>query len=401
MKIARIIWSNFMQPKTSVKLGQDACQRILRSAGMKSKAARRRKQNSAYAAEIPQEIGIQLTYRCNLRCKHCFQWNEKGFFKEETKSVGKMDLDLEVIEKALNETRKNKANLYLWGGEPLVHRKWEDICKLLESDPRWTVLCTNGLLIEERLDSICRISPNLAMLVSIDGLGRHHDAIRGKGTFDRIIKNINLLLSLHKRGIYKGRVSVNCVINQHAVSHLYDFVSYFEKMEIDTVYLCFPWYIPERICKSMDKFVQSNFPQLKLDSKVRKPSWYSYSFHLDSEHLDILKAEINKLLSREWNIRIRLQPAVELNEIDDFISGTEHTAQNRSQCFAISNRMDILADGQVSSCKLFPEFSIGNLYSHGVIDIWNNEQFKDFRRVLSGGLMPVCSKCVLLYLSGQ
>ncbi|MEJ2092236.1 MAG: hypothetical protein P8X65_08585 [Syntrophobacterales bacterium] len=100
-----------MQPKTSVKLGEDACQRIVRSAGMKSKAARMRKQNSAYAAEIPQELGIQLTYRCNLRCKHCFQWNEKGFFKEETKSISKMDLDLEIIEKALNETRKNKANL--------------------------------------------------------------------------------------------------------------------------------------------------------------------------------------------------------------------------------------------------------------------------------------------------
>ena len=27
-----------------------------------------------------------------------------------------MDLDLEVIEKALKETSKNKANLYLWGG---------------------------------------------------------------------------------------------------------------------------------------------------------------------------------------------------------------------------------------------------------------------------------------------
>ncbi|MEJ2092237.1 MAG: SPASM domain-containing protein [Syntrophobacterales bacterium] len=256
-------------------------------------------------------------------------------------------------------------------------------------------------LIEERLDSICRISPNLAILVSIDGLGRHHDAIRGRGTFNRIVKNINLLLALHKKGIYKGRVSVNCVINKHVVGHLYDFVSYFEMMEIDTVYLCFPWYIPERICKSMDKFVQSNFPWLKLDSEVRKPSWYSYSYHLESEYLDILKSEINRLLSREWNIRIRLQPAIETNEIDDFISGTELTAQNRSQCFAISNRMDILADGQISSCKLFPEFSIGDLYSNGVVDLWNNKMFRDFRRVISKGLMPVCSKCVLLYLSGQ
>jgi radical SAM protein with 4Fe4S-binding SPASM domain len=151
----------------------------------------------------------------------------------------------------------------------------------------------------------------------------------------------------------------------------------------------------------MDKFVQSNFPWLKLDREVRKPSWYSYSFHLESEHLDILKAEINKILSREWNIRIRFQPAIEPNEIDDFVFGTEQTAQNRSQCFAISNRMDILADGQISTCKLFPEFSIGDLYNHGVVELWNNKLFQDFRKVISGELMPVCSKCVLLYLSGQ
>ena len=30
-------------------------------------------------SDIPYVIGIKLTNRCNLRCKHCYEWNESGY----------------------------------------------------------------------------------------------------------------------------------------------------------------------------------------------------------------------------------------------------------------------------------------------------------------------------------
>ena len=38
-----------------------------------------RKKNSSYCEPVPSSVGIKLTNRCNLRCKHCFEWSETGY----------------------------------------------------------------------------------------------------------------------------------------------------------------------------------------------------------------------------------------------------------------------------------------------------------------------------------
>ena len=84
----------------------------------------------------------------------------------------------------------------------------------------------------------------------------------------------------------------------------------------------------------------------------------------------------------------------------DFILGEEIPAQNRKHCIGITNRMNVMPDGKVTVCKLFPEFEIGDLSSKSVPDVWNSPDFQKARELISRGLMPVCSKCVLLYLHG-
>src|SRR5262249_1734652 len=108
------------------------------------------------------------------------------------------------------------------------------------------------------------------------------------------------------------------------------------------------------------------------------------------------------LAARRWKLRVRYQPQVQDDEIDDFIRGTSRPAQRRSRCLAVSNRIEIHADGRVSSCKFFPEFVIGDLGEQPMADIWRSERFTKVRGILrESGLMPVCSKCILLYLSGE
>ncbi|MGW7621674.1 SPASM domain-containing protein [Streptomyces antimycoticus] len=59
------------------------------------------------------------------------------------------------------------------------------------------------------------------------------------------------------------------------------------------------------------------------------------------------------------------------------------------------------ADGNVSPCECFPEFMVVNLYQSSTVDLWQSERFRRVRSILAEtGMMPVCSKCVLLYLNG-
>ena len=115
------------------------------------------------------------------------------------------DLDLDVIARVLRETADARPNLYLWGGEPLSYGAWEPLSYLLEDKPLWTVLCTNGIDLDRRMESILRLSSHLAVLASLDGLEEDNDALRGAGSARRTVGNIDQLLRLKQQGLLPRR----------------------------------------------------------------------------------------------------------------------------------------------------------------------------------------------------
>jgi radical SAM protein with 4Fe4S-binding SPASM domain len=390
-----------VQPKTKVKFDEKSFARIKRTIRNMSQASRERQSKPDFATPLPDEVGLQLTNRCNLRCKHCYQWSEEGHHNNLDSTLQKTDLDFGIIEKIFSETRDVKSNLYVWGGEPLCYEHWNKFCDLLAKDPRWTVLCTNATGIESNLASIVKISGSLAALVSLDGFEMENDFLRGKGAFKKALGGIDALLDCKAKGDYKGEVSVNCVITDGMAGKLYDFLEYFEAKGVNTVYFCFPWYIPEDTCLKMDAFFEKKFNWLPGYDKDRKNSWHSYSYNLHHEMVDELKKNLQKINDKAWNIRVRYQPALEMEEVENFITGAAKPGQQRKSCLAASNRMNVGADGTVTVCKMFPEFTIGDLNKRGVHDLWNSEEFKKARLIISQGLMPICSKCILLYLHGR
>lgn len=74
---------------------------------------------------MPQTIGIKLTNRCNLRCTHCFEWNEEGSHHQMDKEEQTMDLAPDMLRQILRETKEAKSRLYMWGGEPMFHRRFD------------------------------------------------------------------------------------------------------------------------------------------------------------------------------------------------------------------------------------------------------------------------------------
>ncbi len=389
-----------MQPRTEVKFDKTTFDRLKRTIRNMSVTNAKRTGDTRYATGIPEEVGIQLTNRCNLKCRHCFQWNEDGFFHHFNKEAQCDEIDFGLIEKLFIQTQKVKSGMYLWGGEPLCYKWWDELARILSEDPRWSVLCTNGVLIDKKIDSILKASASLAVLVSLDGFEEENDSVRGKGTFKKVMENIDLLLSLKKKGIFKGEISVNCVISEAMAGRLYEFMEFFEARGVNTVYFCFPWYLPQSTSESMDKYFKENFSWLVKPDDKHFPSWHSYKYKLDLSILPVLLPQIEKINKRVWKVRIRYQPALEANEIEDFILGKEITAQNRKHCLAMSTRMNVLPSGEVTVCKLFPEFTVGSLKEESVEELWHNQKFTRCREIIGCGLMPVCSKCVLLYLHG-
>ncbi|OSM94520.1 radical SAM protein [Lonsdalea populi] len=388
-----------MHPKTVRILKRDEFEQLKNTIALRSKARKALTDNPHYAAATPADVSLQLTYRCNLRCKHCYQWNDKGFFHDMDHQQQKTELPLPVIEKVLRATQTPDAKLFLWGGEPLIHSQFNEISTLLQRYPRTIIMCTNGILIKKRLDDLLALGNHLNLLVSLDGLEEQHDQLRGKGKFRQTSENIQYLLRLKQEGRFRGEVSLSCMVSESGVGKMYEFMTWAEQLGVNTVYFQYPWFISPEVAGHMDSYFRDKFCWMNPPSE--KPTWHAYTYQLPESQVPVLRESLAKLASRPWHCRIRYQPQLEEDEIDDFIRGTSRPAQHRQQCLALSNRLEVHANGDVTSCKFFSEFVIGNLHDQQVDDIWHGPEFQRIRETLNDtGLMPVCSKCILLYLNG-
>lgn len=138
----------------------------------------------------PFTILISPTMRCNLQCIGCYA----------SKYSKKEDLEFEVIDRIIREA--NELGCYvitILGGEPFIREDLFEIFKL-HKDTYFQVF-TNATLINEKLaDEIAGIG-NIYPCISIDGLEEYTDIRRGKGTFKKLVKTMDLL---RERGVIFG-----------------------------------------------------------------------------------------------------------------------------------------------------------------------------------------------------
>lgn len=389
-----------MQPKTSLQYNKHGIEKIKHKVNTIRASAKGRAKDPTFALDVPREIGLKLTNRCNLRCTHCFQWDIGGYHhtldKSELKKDG--DLSIEIIQELLAKTKHANSTLYLWGGEPTLYAHWDKLMDLLADDPRETVMCTNGVTLQNQIDSLIKISEYLTLLVSIEGPEDIHDHIRGKGTYAKIMKNLDILMDLQKQGTYKGSLSVEAVISDGLIPQLYNFCEFYESKGIDSLFLNFPWYIPDAAADDMDAYFEHKYGYMGTN-QGKHNSWHSFDFRISPFMIDELKKQMKMIFDKKWNIRIRFHPDLSEADLLGYIEGDAKPI-NKTRCLGISNRIDLLPSGQVTPCKKFPEFNVGSLKGKSLEDVWHGEAYTKFRAVHNNELMSICSKCEMLYANG-
>jgi radical SAM protein with 4Fe4S-binding SPASM domain len=115
-------------------------------------------------------LELQITDRCNLRCRHCYigESGTNELSPDETRTV-------------LSEFEAMQGlRVLITGGEPLLHRGFAQINKMLPEFSLRKVLFTNGLLLDRRIVKELKVHE---IQVSIDGLAEAHDSLRGRGSF--------------------------------------------------------------------------------------------------------------------------------------------------------------------------------------------------------------------------
>jgi MoaA/NifB/PqqE/SkfB family radical SAM enzyme len=167
--------------------------------------------------KTPLYLILFVSDKCNLKCRHCFWWKERKNY----------ELNIEEYEK-ISKTLKNPLEtLHITGGESFIRNDIVEICKIFTKTNKTKniIISTNGTLTDtilKHVKEILKFQPNLNINISLDGLEKTHDKIRGvKGTFQKACQTIK---DLKKINVNVSVVSVLTNENEKEVFELADFV---------------------------------------------------------------------------------------------------------------------------------------------------------------------------------
>jgi hopanoid biosynthesis associated radical SAM protein HpnH len=155
------------------------------------------KQKMAGHEHYPLVLMLEPLYRCNLACAGCGKIQYPAH-------VLKRELTPEECFHAVDECGAPMVSIP--GGEPLMHTQIEKIVEGLVARKKYIYLCTNALLLKEKLH-LFKPSKYLSFSVHVDGQKEHHDfSVCREGGYQLAIEGVKEAV---KRGF---RVTTNTTL---------------------------------------------------------------------------------------------------------------------------------------------------------------------------------------------
>ena len=155
------------------------------------------KQKVAGRKKYPFVLMLEPLFKCNLACAGCGKIQYPAH-------ILKQELSPEECFKAVDECGTPMVSIP--GGEPLMHSQIDKIVEGLVARKKYIYLCTNALLLKEKLD-LFKPSKYLTFSVHMDGQKEHHDfSVCREGGYEQAIAGIREAV---KRGF---RVTTNTTL---------------------------------------------------------------------------------------------------------------------------------------------------------------------------------------------
>ena len=144
------------------------------------------KQRMAGRKRYPLVLMLEPLFRCNLACAGCGKIQYPAH-------ILKRNLSPEQCFKAVDEC--GTPIVTIPGGEPLMHPQIKEIVEGLVARKKYVYLCTNALLLEEKLH-LFEPSKYLTFSVHLDGEREHHDfSVCREGGYEMAVKGVKAALA--------------------------------------------------------------------------------------------------------------------------------------------------------------------------------------------------------------
>jgi len=341
-------------------------------------------------------VYFKPTPACNLRCVMCGQYGDKGIMKdcaaEETKKI----LPLETWKKFVDEIAPQKPVTYIWGGEPFLYPDLFPLARYMVQKGLYVSVNTNGTLMERHAEEIVRDKWS-TIFVSLDAFRDVNDALRGKGSYDKVIAGFRAINREKQRqkSNYPFLGIVTVVTNRNYLD-LANLTEASREYNIDLHMVNLGTYTNDNIVATQRKFMQE-----KLDTDIDCLESYNtgYNLGIDGEKLHGILKDIQ---NNDYGHPIITVPTLNPEKTHTYYANLETPVRNH--CIVPWCQANINYNGDVHFCADYPDYILGNITQQSFKEIYNGERANHFRKTIhecEGGMFPGCLRCYQNMLFGK
>lgn len=319
---------------------------------------------------------------CNLACKYCYYLEKNKLYPTAQRHLMSDEM-LEQFTREYIEAQTMSQVLFTWhGGEPLL-RSIDFYRKALSLQQKYAggrridnVIQTNGTLLT---DEWCEFFAQNHWLVgiSIDGPQPYHDHYRltaaGKPSWKKVMQGIKLL---KKHGVEWNAMAV---VNADNANHPLEFYRFFK--ENGCQFLQFTP-IVERLTRHEDgRTLASLADKDKISLSEASVAPEQWGYFLSAIFDEWVRKDVGKIFVEIFDCTLAnwmgISPGICAYSKECGHAGVmEH-------------------NGDVYSCDhfVFPEYKLGNIRDHSLIDMLYGEQQQEFSRLKHSSLPRQCKEC--------
>lgn len=293
-----------------------------------------------------------ITQVCDLRCKHCYDRSSiRSMAFEDALSI------LDDLRRFCLD-RNVTGHISFTGGNPLMYPNFSNLYR--EASERGFSLAILGNPAEkESIEEIVRIQKPAFYQVSLEGLRKHNDEIRGEGHFERVERFLPILKEL---GLYS---MVMLTLTEHNRDQVLPLAEY----------------LRDRV----DFFTFNRISLVGEGARLVPSDRESYSKFLE-DYLEA--ARNNPIMGLKDNL---------INIIRRKRGMRPFGGCAGHGCSAAFNFITLLPDGEAHACRKFPS-PIGNVLEQGIAGVYDSEKAERYRRGCAEceecEIRPVCGGCL-------
>lgn len=325
----------------------------------------------------------------------CGQWGEDGWARNLAPEAIASELSLDSIGMLLDDIAPWKPAITLFGGEPLLYSRWEELVGLLKARGLRVNMITNGTMLAKYSHSVVDLGLD-ELIFSLDGPEEVHDEMRsGKGIFSKAVDAFSEIVRYRKEtGKENPKIHISTTIFETNYRQLNEVVDVAESIGVDTITFHHLIFLSQTVCEQHSRVFEDEF-------NVRCADWTGFARqNLPDIDPEYLIDALGTLKNRKSDVAISVYPNFSDEDIRNYYRNFEFHPQSYSdRCISPWMTVYIFPNGDVKPC-LDIDFIPGNIVRDSFRSIWNNAKYKKYRSTLHRhGSFPGCKRCTELYRS--